>query len=148
MKNYADNFGPFGEVAWINASHQGALPKDAVAAAEEAIEWKRSPHPLIDSRLFRDVPLRQREALGRLINCSPDDIILGNSASYGLHLLANGIRWQSGDEVLLVKGDFPATILPGHRPKNKTVLCKLGILFLGYRTGPYGGWKSLSSKRR
>jgi selenocysteine lyase/cysteine desulfurase len=37
---------------------------------------------------------------------------LGNSASYGLHLLANGIRWSPGDEILLVEGDFPSDILP------------------------------------
>ncbi len=112
MQRYADHFGPFGDVAWINTSHQGALPKVAAAAAEEAIDWKRSPHPLIDSRLFSEVPLRLREVLGRLINCPADDVILGNSASYGLHLLANGFPWQPGDEVLLVKGDFPCTILP------------------------------------
>jgi selenocysteine lyase/cysteine desulfurase len=121
MTFYADNFGPFGEVAWINAAHQGALPKLAVAAAEEAINWKRSPYPMINSRIFSEVPQRQREALGLLINCPAEDIIIGNSASYGLHLLANGIRWQQGDEVLVVEGDFPATILPWMGLTNRGV---------------------------
>jgi selenocysteine lyase/cysteine desulfurase len=37
---------------------------------------------------------------------------LGNSASYGLHLLANGFPWKPGDEVVLVRGDFPSVTLP------------------------------------
>jgi cysteine desulfurase/selenocysteine lyase len=36
----------------------------------------------------------------------------GNSTSYELDLLANGIRWEKGDEILLEKGDFPADIYP------------------------------------
>lgn len=112
MRDYSTDFGPFGDVLWLNTSHQGPLPKVAVSALEEATGWKRSPHRLIDSALFSDIPKKLRDALGRLINCPSEDIILGNSASYGLHLLANGIRWQPGDEVLVVRGDFPATILP------------------------------------
>ncbi len=47
----------------------------------------------------------------------------GNSASYGLDLLANGIRWRSGDEVLLVDGDFPADVHPWRvaEPQGVTV---------------------------
>ena len=29
-----------------------------------------------------------------------------------LDLLANGVRWQPSDEVLLVDGDFPADVFP------------------------------------
>ena len=50
--------------------------------------------------------------MARLIGASAEDIILGNSTSYGLHLLVNGIPWKAGEEVLLVEGDFPATTLP------------------------------------
>ena len=39
-------------------------------------------------------------------------MILGNSTSYGLQLLVQGVDWRQGDEVLLVDGDFPATIVP------------------------------------
>lgn len=111
MEDFCEDFGPF-QAIWINASHQGALPKTAVTALREAIEWKISPHHMADSSLFNRVPGRLREVLGKLINAPAEDIILGNSASYGLHLLANGIKWSPGDEILLVEGDFPSDILP------------------------------------
>jgi cysteine desulfurase / selenocysteine lyase len=38
--------------------------------------------------------------------------VLGNSTSHGLHLIAGGLRWADGDEVLVIEGDYPATVLP------------------------------------
>jgi selenocysteine lyase/cysteine desulfurase len=92
-----------------------------VAALNEAVQWKISPHHLADSSLFNSVPQRLKNVLGRLVNAPSEDIILGNSASYGLHLLANGIKWSSGDEILLVEGDFPCDILPWLNLKEKGV---------------------------
>lgn len=111
MENFSNDFGPFSST-WINTSHQGALPKTAVAALDEAVQWKISPHHLSNSSLFSTIPSRLRDVLGRIIKAPSEDIILSNSASYGLHLLANGIKWASGDEILLVEGDFPCDILP------------------------------------
>jgi cysteine desulfurase / selenocysteine lyase len=111
MINYSTDFGPFDNKIWLNTAHQGALPRVAVEQAQEAIAWKIAPYNLTTDR-FSAVPPRLKQALARLIDAPADDIILGNSASYGLHLLANGIRWQTGDEVLLMKGDFPSAILP------------------------------------
>ena len=111
IKEFYHNFGPFGGRTWINCAHQGPLPRMAAEEAREAIEWKVTPYELTTER-FNGVPARLKQALGQLIGASADEIVLGNSASYGLHLLANGVSWRSGDEVLLVKGDFPADILP------------------------------------
>jgi selenocysteine lyase/cysteine desulfurase len=105
------DFGPFDGETWLNCSHQGPLPRVAVAAAEEAIRWKVAPSRLTTER-FGGVPARLRGALGRLIGAPAQDVILANSASYGLHLLANGLPLREGDEVLLVKGDFPSVVLP------------------------------------
>jgi cysteine desulfurase / selenocysteine lyase len=110
-QDYSKDFGPFEGAAWLNCAHQGPLPRVAVQAAQEAIAWKIAPFHLTTER-FSQVPQRLKQALARLIDAAAEDIILGNSASYGLHLLANGIRWQAGDEILLLKGDFPSDILP------------------------------------
>jgi selenocysteine lyase/cysteine desulfurase len=111
ISNFSQDFGPFEGRLWLNCAHQGPLPRVAAVAAEEAIAWKRAPWSLTTER-FSGVPQRLKQALGHLIDAPADEIILGNSASYGLHLLANGIRWQAGDEVLLLKDDFPSDILP------------------------------------
>lgn len=108
---YAADFGPFHGRIWLNTAHQGPLPKIAVEAALEALDQKTRPYLLREEDFFA-VPARLRAALGKLIGGEADDVILGNSASYGLDLLANGMRWRPGDEVLLVEGDFPADVFP------------------------------------
>ena len=111
FKEFYRDFGPFGDRTWINCAHQGPLPRFAVEEAREAIAWKVTPHELTAER-FSSITVRLKKALALLVRASADEIILGNSASYSLHLLANGIPWRTGDEVLLVHGDFPSDILP------------------------------------
>jgi len=41
-----------------------------------------------------------------------------------LDLLANGVRWQPGDEVLLVDGDFPADVFPWLMLRTRGVLVR------------------------
>jgi cysteine desulfurase/selenocysteine lyase len=109
--HFQNDFGPFDGKVWLNCAHQGALPKRAAEEAREAIAWKLRPFELTTER-FTEVPARLRRALARLLGAQVQEIVLANSASYGLHLLANGFPWRQGDEVLLVPGDFPSDILP------------------------------------
>lgn len=111
IDDYSHDFGPFNGRTWLNCAHQGPLPRIAADEARDAISWKVAPYELTAER-FNSVPARLRTALARLVGASEDEIILGNSASYGLHLLANGISWNQGDEVLVVANDFPSDILP------------------------------------
>jgi cysteine desulfurase / selenocysteine lyase len=107
----AGAYGGFEGRAWLNCAHQGPLPRVAVQAAERALADKAAPHRIADEA-FTDVPRRLKDALGRLVGVPADQVILGNSTSYGLQLLVQGVPWREGDEVLLVDGDFPATIVP------------------------------------
>jgi len=106
-----EDFGGFEGRAWLNCAHQGPLPLVAVAEAERALADKAAPHRLGD-QAFTEVPGRLKAALGRLVGVPADQVVLGNSTTYGLHLLVHGVDWRHGDEVLLVEGDFPATIVP------------------------------------
>lgn len=108
---FGDDFGPFGGAVWLNCSHQGPLPRVAAEEAREAISWKVSPFEMTSER-FAATPARLRSALARLLGAHASEIVLGNSASYGVHLFANAFPWEPGDEVLLVRGDFPTDLLP------------------------------------
>lgn len=97
--------------AWLNTAHQGPLPLAAADAAREAIEQKLDPRR-IPEKAFFEIPEQLRATLGRLVGADPREIVLANSTSYGLDLLAHGLPLQTGDEVLVVEGDFPASIYP------------------------------------
>ena len=109
LKNYKNDF-ELGDTVWVNCSHQGPLPKSAIKAIEKATDLKKNPSNLDDS-LFKDVPNNLKLKLAQLVNASSNNIILGNSATYFVHLLAEGIPWKKGDEIIVTKGDFPTNIL-------------------------------------
>jgi selenocysteine lyase/cysteine desulfurase len=114
LSDAAAQFGPFEGRSWFNTAHQGPLPQRAVAATQRAALLKAAPHRIADED-FSDVPERLRGLLAQLVGGAPEQIVLGNSTSYGLHLIANGLDWVDGDEVLTIDGDYPATILPWQR---------------------------------
>jgi cysteine desulfurase / selenocysteine lyase len=109
--NEKELFGPFDGRTWLNVAHQGPLPCRARAALERVGLEKAGPHRITDES-FSEVPAALTRALSLFIGVAPEEIILGNRTSYGLHLLSHGIRWNEGDEVLLVAGEFPATVVP------------------------------------
>jgi len=111
MSAASDMFGPFDGRIWLNVAHQGPLPRRARQALERVATDKTAPHRMSDES-FGEVPAALKRALSAFIGAPAEEIILGNSTSYGLHLLAQGIKWQDGDEVLLVAGEFPATVVP------------------------------------
>ena len=107
-------FGPFEGRVWLNTAHQGPLPRPAVVAAGHAAALKAVPQRISDGD-FTEIPERLRHLLATLVDGAPEQIVLGNSTSYGLHLVANGLSWRDGDEVLVIEGDYPATVLPWQR---------------------------------
>lgn len=111
ISSYQKDFADFKDDIWLNAASEGPLPNVAVAALQEAVAWKKLPQNLTLDKFAR-IPTELKESIGRLINVSPRDVILGNSASYGLHLLANGLPWKEGDEIIVMQNDFPTDILP------------------------------------
>ena len=64
---------------------------------------------------------RTRESAARLINASPDEIALLGPTSLGLSLVANGITWAPGDEVVCYLDDYPANVYPWINLRDKGV---------------------------
>lgn len=53
-----------------------------------------------------------RAALGRLLGAEPDTLALVRSTAHGLSLLANGLDWRAGDNVVGARQEYPANIYP------------------------------------
>lgn len=124
--SFREAFGDFDGRIWLNCAHQGPLPLAAAEAAREAIDWKLSPRHLTTDR-FTGVPKILRQRLAQLVGVDADDVIPTNGASYGLHLLANGLPLDRGDEVLLMSGDFPSDVLPWLGLRDRGVMVRLEV---------------------
>jgi selenocysteine lyase/cysteine desulfurase len=91
----------------------------------EALHWKLHPELLASPERFSAVPSRLRAALADVLEAPADQIVLANSASYGLHLIANGLDLGAGDEVVVAANDFPSNILPWFMLRDRGVVVRM-----------------------
>jgi cysteine desulfurase / selenocysteine lyase len=62
-----------------------------------------------------------RKACARLVNAGQDEIAFVKSTSHGLSIVAQGLDWRPGDNVLIYEKEFPSNIYPWLNLKNKGV---------------------------
>src|ERR1700690_1043643 len=53
-----------------------------------------------------------RPVCARLVNAGPDEIAFVRKTSHGLSIVAQGLDWRPGDNVLIYEKEFPANIYP------------------------------------
>ncbi|MEO9296335.1 MAG: aminotransferase class V-fold PLP-dependent enzyme [Nitrososphaera sp.] len=71
-----------------------------------------------------------RLRLSHLINCAPEEVVLTQSTTDGINMVANGLRWQNGDAVVVRGGahEHYANYFPWLRLREKGVeLCQLAV---------------------
>jgi selenocysteine lyase/cysteine desulfurase len=62
-----------------------------------------------------------RQACARLVNAGQDEIAFVKSTSHGLSIVAQGLDWRPGDNVLIHEKEFPSNIYPWLNLKSKGV---------------------------
>jgi len=62
-----------------------------------------------------------RRACAQLVNADPDEIAFVKSTSHGLSIVAQGLDWQPGDNVLIYEKEFPSNIYPWLNLRSKGV---------------------------
>jgi len=60
----------------------------------------------------------------QLVGCSPNDITLIRSTSDGLSLIAEGLDWRPGDEVLIGEEEFAANVAPWLNLQSRGVVAR------------------------
>lgn len=97
---------------YIHMNHAGVSPmsRRAAAAVEQVVEASLN-RPYRD-HWAQDEADRVRGLVGRLINCSSDSVALTRSTAHGISLLAQGLDWKRGDNVVGAHGEYPANIYP------------------------------------
>jgi selenocysteine lyase/cysteine desulfurase len=96
------------EIIHLNHAGVGPWPQRAAAAVER---FARENARLGSRRYERwlAVEHRLRERLARLIGAAaPEDVALVKNTSEALSIVAHGLDWRPGDEVVLARQEFPS----------------------------------------
>ena len=97
---------------YIHMNHAGVSPMSqrSRAAIEQVVDASMN-RPYRDG-WAQDEADRVRELVARLINASADSIALTRSTAHGISLLAQGLDWKAGDNVVGAVGEYPANVYP------------------------------------
>ncbi|MGZ5493973.1 MAG: aminotransferase class V-fold PLP-dependent enzyme [Thermoanaerobaculia bacterium] len=98
-------------VVYMNHAAVGPLSVRAYEAMERHARDQRDFGALHWREWYHEYELL-REAAGRLINAGPDEIAILKNTSEGLSFVAEGFRWQRGENVITTDLEFPSNFSP------------------------------------
>jgi len=100
------------DIIYFNHAAYGPIPLDSLK--ETLKSYHTLTHRLDESTEHHSFELldKIREIIAKLINSSADEIALTFNTSYGLNIVASGIEFKTGDEILLSDVEFPANVYP------------------------------------
>jgi selenocysteine lyase/cysteine desulfurase len=107
----AADFFDFDGWTFLNCAYHGPMPRVAVSALELAVELRQNPARIHADLHFR-FPDAYRAAVGALIDADAATVSVVDSATAGTMVLVNGLDWQTGDEVVIPRQEFPSNRLP------------------------------------
>ena len=93
---------------YINCAYMAPLLKTTEAAGLEGLISKRNPQ-MINKGTFFDMLPKLRKSLARLVHAKKwENIAIVASASYGLSTAAQNVSCKAGQNVIVVKDEFPS----------------------------------------
>jgi len=98
------------ECTFLDHAATSPLPGRTRAAMTRFIEMRRFVNQAWEAYKTLDQDLRQ--ALGRLINASPEEIAFVQNTAEGINIAAHAIPFQPGDNVIFCDMEYPANVYP------------------------------------
>lgn len=96
---------------YLNHAAVGVLPVPVYEAMERQLRDQRDHGAMNYLDWFAAVK-HTRALCAQLINALPDEIAFAPNTSAGLALIANGIDWRTGDNLVTAACEFPANVIP------------------------------------
>jgi selenocysteine lyase/cysteine desulfurase len=105
------DFPALADLTYLNLGTEGLMPEPALRRYQAAVaRYEREGFfAHFDLEAERE---RARARLGALINAAPETVALTGNANDGINLVAAGLQWRPGDEVLIGDQEHPAVENP------------------------------------
>lgn len=109
--SYRDEFPLTKEWAYLNHAAHGPFPTRTIEAVKRYAEGWGSP-PDLGGEYSATVIREAREGIAELAGGRPSNVTFVGSLADGMNLLANGLDWQAGDNLLIPAHEFPSVVYP------------------------------------
>lgn len=107
---------------WAYFDHAAVAPLPAPVQNAVA-EWADSmcQNGVADWSHWRKTVEVARKQSARLLNASREEIALVHSTTEGINLIAEGVPWQAGENVVTLDSEFPSNLYPWMNLKDRGV---------------------------
>ncbi len=124
MRNYRQEFSDFSPLVYLDCAYQGAFPKVTTERVHQAIELKSLPYLLKEDAYF-GLPDRVRARIAALVGADAGEITITTSATQGIGIVAAGLNFVPGDEVVISSSNFPSNLFTWLHLRRKGVGVKV-----------------------
>jgi len=98
-------------VIHLNSAAMSLIPHSAVDALLKSLkDGETANEQWMKNRVEREDRARQHSA--KMINGSQEDVCMIANTSEGINIIAQGLAWKKGDNVVLTDAEFPGNVLP------------------------------------
>lgn len=98
-------------IIYFNHASTGPMCKPVIDKINEILVERSESKP-DEYELFLSAAEETKNLLARYINTESERIAFIDNTSNGLNILANGINWQRGDNIILNDIEFPSNVYP------------------------------------
>lgn len=110
-------------IVYLNSAAMSLMPHDAKAAVAEAlVDREFTSEKRTEIRLGRET--RARHKISELIRSSPEELCMVSNTSEGLNIIAQGLDFRPGDNIVLAEKEHIANVLPWLNLENRGVRIK------------------------
>jgi cysteine desulfurase/selenocysteine lyase len=109
---------------YLNHAAAGVLPQCSVAAIETFVR-EHAEAGVLGTFPYDAAMPDYRERIARFIGAEGTEIAIVPNTGWGANILALGLDWQPGDEVLLCDNEFPANAIPWIALRRRGVAVRL-----------------------
>ena len=102
------------DVAYLNCAYMSPLMKPVIEAGATGLARKAHPWEITPDKFFSGAD-QFRATAAQLIDCSPDDLAIVPSASYGIATAARNLPVKKGQSILVLDEQFPSNYYPWQR---------------------------------
>ncbi len=109
---------------YFNAGGTGPTPQqviDAVNASYRLMADQGAEAPPVKQEIAARAEAA-RSAIAALLGVDTDEIALLRSVSEGMNVVAMGLNWQAGDEIILTDQEHPTGLLPWFNLRKRTAV--------------------------
>lgn len=129
-KDISEDFPNTGKI-YLNNASVSLMPEESINAMEEFLINYNSigPDSIASNPFVTEKLQNTRKIISKIINCQPDEVILTQSTTDGVNIVANGLSYSSNSNIIIrgLSHEHHANFYPWLKLQNKTTIQNLSI---------------------